>query len=236
MKDFRIRASGASKICTSKAKPNILPVGAKTYCEQWVKQQIYSRRKEFTSKYTIKGDMVEESSLPVIANYLGIEKLSKNDEYFENEFATGTPDALTDYIIDAKNSWDCFSFPLFDDEVPSDDNYWQGQVYMWLTGKQLAKFVYVLSDTPEKLIQQEAKSYCYKNGYDLSPEIVDEVRERMTYGNIDPKYKIKVFDVVRNDEDIKLIETRVLLCREYINSLTMPTSRVLSASKLLENG
>jgi hypothetical protein len=220
MKEFKIRASAGSKICTAKSKPNILPVGAKTYCEQWVKQQIYQRRKEFTSKFTAKGEMVELESFKTIGKHLKIELLVKNDEYFENDFASGSPDCLPgEIVIDAKNSWDCFSFPLFDDEIPNDDNYYQGQIYMWLTGLKMAKFVYVLSDTPEKLIQQEAKSYCYKAGYDLTPEIVDEMRERMTYANIPDEYKIKVFDVVRNDDDIEFIKQRVILCREYIKTL-----------------
>jgi hypothetical protein len=219
MKEFKIRASSASKICTVKNKPNILPAGAKTYCETWVKQQIYGRRKEFTSKYTEKGIEVELESFGVIAKHLNIE-VTKNDEYFENDFATGTPDIITpNFIVDAKNSWSCFTFPLFDDEIPKDDNYFQAQVYSWLTGINHSKFIYLLSDTPEKLIQQEAKSYCYKNGYDLTPEIVDEMREQMTYGNIAPEYKIKVFDVEESKEDIAFLEQRVLLCREYIKTL-----------------
>jgi len=219
MKEFRITASAASKICTVKGKPNILPAGAKTYCELWVKQQIYGRRKEFTSKQTEKGNIVEIASFEKIRQHFGLEKLDRNDEYFENEFATGTPDCITSFIIDAKNSWDCFSFPLFDDEIPSDDNYFQGQVYMWLTDLQMAQFVYVLSDTPEKLIHQEAKSYCYRNGIELSPEIVQEFKERMTYPNIDEKYKIKTFQVDRSDADIEFIKQRVLLCREYIKTI-----------------
>lgn len=197
-----------------------LPKGAKTYCELWVKQQIYKRKKEFTSKQTEKGNLVELDSFPRIAAHLKLESFDKNDEFFENDFMHGTPDiVLEEPVIDAKNSWDCFSFPLFDDEVPYDENYWQGQVYMELTGKKEALFVYVLSDTPEKLIINEAKSYCYRNGFEMSPEWVDEFRERMTYPTIDEKYKIKVFKVERNDADINAIAERVKMCRAYIATL-----------------
>lgn len=197
-----------------------LPAGAKTYCEMWLKQQLYARRREFTSKYTDKGNMVEEQSLETIRQFLGLEKLVKNDEYFDNEYSHGTPDVVeTAYLVDAKNSWDCFSFPLFDDEIPYDENYWQGQVYMALTGKPLVKFIYVLSDTPEKLIINEAKSYCWKNGFEMCPKFVDEFREKLTYPNVPAELKIKCFDVFRNNADIEKIKLRVDMCRHYIKSL-----------------
>jgi hypothetical protein len=41
----------------------------------------------------------------------------------------------------------------------------------------------------------------------------------MTYGDTPKKYKIKVFDVERNDAGIEEIKTRVKLCREYIQEL-----------------
>ena len=33
-----------------------LPAGAKTYCRTWLKEQLYDRRKGFSSKYTDKGN------------------------------------------------------------------------------------------------------------------------------------------------------------------------------------
>lgn len=199
------------------------PQGAKTYCELWLKQNIYQRRKEFTSKQTEKGNWVEEHSLGMIAKHLGLQELSKCDEYFENDFMTGNPDVLLDeFGIDAKNPWDCFTFPLFDDKLPEDDYFWQGQQYMALTGRNLWKFVYVLSDTPVHLIKNEARNYCYKNGVELCPEIMDEFTARMTYPDIPEQYKIKVFDVHRDENAIRRIEERVVLCRKYIKQLTQP--------------
>ena len=63
------------------------------------------------SKYIDKGNAVEVESLAFISKELDIPSLVKNEESFENGFLTGTPDAILDeYIIDVKNSWDCFSF------------------------------------------------------------------------------------------------------------------------------
>ena len=39
------------------------------------------------------------------------------------------------------------------------------------------------------------------------------------YDNLDAKYRIKVFEVERNDDDIQKIYDRVEECRSYINEL-----------------
>lgn len=197
-----------------------LPAGAKAYCEQWVKQQIYGRDKEFTSKYTSRGDASEWKALVDVGNYLGLGPLEKNEEYFEDEWTTGSPDALPEpFGVDTKCPWDCFTFPLFEETLPEDDYFWQGQVYMGLTGKKLFKFCYSLQDTPEPLIFQEAKKHCFNTGEEFGPQVVDEMRERLTYANIDPKYKTKVFDVHRDEEAITKIRYRVELCRQYIETI-----------------
>ena len=197
-----------------------LPAGAKSYCEKWLKEQIYGKKKEFTSKFTDKGNAVEHLAFDMIGRHLGVDAI-KNDVYYDNEFIEGTPDINTQELIDAKSSWDCFSFPLFEDEVPATDNYWQGQGYMDLTDKPNCKFVYVLCDTPESIIQREARNYCFNNGFEVTPEIMEEMRERLTYSGIDDKYKIKVFDIARNSDDIQKIYDRVKMCREYIKTIVV---------------
>lgn len=199
-----------------------LPAGARKVCELWVKQQLFSRRKEFTSKYTERGNASEAQAIEEICLHLGV-SAKKNDEYFSDEWTEGTPDAIPDgvnFLFDAKCPWDCFTFPHFEKELPEPDYKWQGQVYLSLVpGKEICKFVYKLIDTPENIVQQEAKTWCFKNGEMLRPEIVDEMRERLTYKNIDPKYKIKIFDVVKDDAAIKALHERVEMCREYIGTI-----------------
>ena len=93
-------------------KTDTISKTTKSYCQDWLKEQIYGRKKEFSSKYTDKGNEVEQDSLNYIAQNLGYDELIKNEKSFENDFLTGTPDAiLSDHLIDVKNSWDCYSFP-----------------------------------------------------------------------------------------------------------------------------
>ena len=213
MKEFKIRCSAIGKIMTNaRSKTETLSKTTIAYLEEWTKEQIYNRKKEVFSKYIDKGNAVELESLNFIKEYLEYESLEKNEEYFENGFLTGTPDAiLDDHIIDVKNSWDCFSFPLFFSSCPNKDYYYQAQGYMALTGLDKYKLIYTLMDTPEELIHREFFG-------DESTNLV-EFASKYKYNSIKPQYRIKVFEIYRNEEDIKNIYHRVEECREYINKL-----------------
>jgi hypothetical protein len=215
MKEFKIRCSAIGKIMTNaRSKTETLSKTTISYLEEWTKEQIYSRRKEIFSKYLDKGNAVEVDSLDFIKTHLNYKQLEKNEESFENDFLTGTPDAiLDDHIIDVKNSWDCFSFPLFFNSIPNKDYYYQAQGYMALTGIDRYKLIYTLMDTPEDLIQREYFG-------DQSTDLV-EFASKYKYSDIEPQYRIKVFDIYRNDEDIENIYNRVDECRQYINSLRL---------------
>lgn len=225
MKQFKIRASAASKIVTS---PNAteISVGAKTFCETWAKEQLYNRRKVFSSKYTDKGNVMEDNSIDTVAEHFNYGLLIKNEHELFNDFMTGTPDLiLPELIIDVKNSWDPFTFPLFDKKVKSD-YYWQGQVYMRLCNTKRFKLVYVLSDTPVHLIRKEAYWYAKDNGYeDLTEDLYREFEKRMTYSDVSMDLKIKSYDIELNMSDIELIEKQVIKCRNYIQTLCVKTPK-----------
>jgi hypothetical protein len=198
-----------------------LPETLKSYVKMWIKEQIYNTKYSFSSKYTEKGLITEDDSIDFVAEYLKYGMLIKNEQYYENDFLTGTPDIITnDEVIDLKNSWDCFTFPLFSNNVPNQDYYYQLQGYMSLTCLKKAKLIYVLSDTPSNLIEREAYFYCKNNGFDeLDMDIYKEFEQRMTFKNIPDKLKIKVFEIERDDQVINDINNRVVLSREYIKSL-----------------
>lgn len=216
MKEFKIRASASGKIMGIKA----LGKTGETYCENWLKEQLYKRRIEFSNKYTDKGLIMEDNSIDFVADQLGYGFLAKNEQYFENDFFTGTPDIiLKDHVIDVKNSWDFSTFPLFDKEVPNSDYYFQAQVYMELVGVDSYKLIYVLSDTPLNIIEREARSYCYKLGYDFDDEILEQFIKKMTYSDVDNNLKIKVFEIKKDVEVIEKMKIRVLECRNYLKTL-----------------
>lgn len=210
MKQFKIRASKAGVLMGVKG----LGKTGESYLQEWIKEQLYARKKSFSNKYTEKGLIMEDDSLDFIADELSYGLLIKNEQYFENEFFCGTPDViLKDHIIDVKNSFDCFTFPLFEDELPNKDYYWQAQIYMDLVGVDKYKVIYTLMDTPEHLIEKEFK---WNNSMQLDYE---QFKNDYIYNSIDAKYRIKIFEIERNQADIDKLKERVIESRNYINNL-----------------
>jgi hypothetical protein len=86
---------------------------------------------------------------------------------------------------------------------------------MSLTGRKRYSLVYVLSDTPFHLIEKEAYWYANNNGMELD-DVIEEFIAKMTYPDIEDKYKIKVYEFDYDQSVIDELEKRVKACREYI--------------------
>lgn len=198
LETFKCRASAAGKLMTNpRNKADLLSQTTKSFVEEWIKQQIYGYRKEITSKEMNKGIIFEDTAIDKAIEWLDLPFAIKNTERFTDEFFTGEPDLiLPDEVIDIKNSWDCFTFPLFEKEIPTDDYFYQVQVYMYLTGKRKARVVYILLETPETY-NEPAKSY----------------------DHVDKKYKIKEFAFDYKPEVIDKLKERIINIRKYINEL-----------------
>lgn len=226
VKKFKIRCSAIGQIMgeprnKKDREAGLLSQTAKTYCEKWLKEQLYNKRKNISSKYFTKGNIVEQDSLDFIADQLGLGMLLKNEVRKSNEYMEGECDAIiTELIIDAKNSWDHDTFPLFATEPPDTNNVWQLQGYLELFDRPKGKVIYVLSDTPEHLIRKEAYYHCRDLGYEeLDDDIFDKFLANMTYGDVPDNLKIKIFSFDRNQEDIEKIKQQVGKCRIYIKEL-----------------
>jgi hypothetical protein len=216
-----------------KANPE-LPQGAKTYAEKWFKEQLYMRRKKFTSKYTSKGNIVEDDSIKYIKEYLDLGFAVKNELFFSNTFCCGTPDViLVEEVIDAKNSYDFDTFPLFEEKIDAR-YFWQGQGYMILTGARKYRLVYTLMDMPEKLVRAEAamrfkfadniesfenNETIYKKSFD---EICEEIRIQHAYSGLPDGLRIKVYEFEYEEECEMLIKQRVELVQKYIDEVLVP--------------
>ena len=217
IKEFKISASHCHEIMGVKG----LGKTGENYLKTWYLSKKYNRKKEFFSKFVEKGLSVEYKGIEMLSNLQGMD-LSKNEEWFENDFMGGFPDVIYNGIVfDIKSSWNIFTFPFFDKELPNKDYYWQLQVYMAATGLSKASIVYCLIDTPKPLIQQELKKLYFQSGgqsEDWTPETYKELEINYQFNDIPESERIKEFEVLRNDKDIELIKTRVLECREYIKN------------------
>lgn len=194
-----------------------LPAGAKTYCRTWLKEQLYDRRKGFTSKYTDKGNTCEDDSIKFLNEYFLVE-MEKNEVFFLNDFMQGTPDIITKpRIWDVKNSWEPDTFPLFDTK-PDKGYWWQLQGYMGLLDKHHARLVYTLMDAPADLITDEARRASYKSNK-TADELLEYYTAQMTYSDVDTELRIKYFDFDRDDKAIEEIKVRVKMCQTYVDEL-----------------
>jgi hypothetical protein len=193
----------------------------KTLLEEWVNQFVYSRRSEFSSKYTDKGNLVEDDAIVYAMGHVKqIGLASKNEVKFSDEHIQGSPDIITDtHIFDIKSSWSHDTFPLYDEELPESDYAWQVLGYMALAGKQAGAVVFCLMSMPEELIRKEAK---WKLGYDYDEEKYQEFADAFRYDDLPAYLRIRQFTVSYDEEKIEAIRKRVEECRWYIQNVIVP--------------
>ena len=197
--NFKIRASASGKIMTNaRSKSELLSETTKTYVKEWLIEKIYGIRKEIKSKYLTKGLKLEDTAIDKAIEWLDLPFTLKNEKFFEDDFFCGTPDLIVnDVVYDIKCSWDAFTFPLFETEIPNKDYFYQLQVYMHLTGCKKAVLTYVLLNTPEELTYED------KHNYD----------------NMDKKNRIKTFEFDYSEEVIADLQQRVTNIREYLKTI-----------------
>lgn len=200
MKEFKARASASGKLMTKpRAKTETLSETTKTYLKEWAIEEIYAVKKEIKSKQISKGIQLEDEAIDKAIAWLDLPFTLKNEQYFEDDHFTGTPDLITaDEILDIKCSWSPFTFPLFENDIPTKDYEYQVQVYMHLTGKKKARVVYMLLNTPEELAP-------YETAY--------------TFDHMDKEYRVKDFAFEYDENVIIELQAKVIEGREYLKSI-----------------
>jgi hypothetical protein len=205
-----------------------ITAGMKTHCKKWKKEQIFGRRKELDNKYVEKGNACEDKAIELV-NTLYSETYSKNEVYLENDYMTGTCDINADCIRDIKCSWEPETFPYFDDK-PDSRYIYQVQGYMELYAKPYAFVDYVLVNAPFNLLTKEAKAMEWRKNISFD-EAFFKVCDRLTYDEeylkaserkepvLKLEQRIKSFRIDRRSSIIREVERRVIMCREYIETL-----------------
>lgn len=219
---MKVRASQIGKIMATPRKAGeVLSETAKTYVHDLVLEEKYGIKKEFSSRYTDKGNEVEEIGIALVNEVLNYKFIYKNYEFFENEWVKGTPDVNTEEVLlDVKCSWDATTFPFFDTEVPNKDYFYQLQGYMWLTGKQESILAYCLINTPFQMVEDEIRRAHWKfNLIEENTELRKEVESKHVFDHIPEHKRVKYWFIRRDESVIEKIKERVELCREYYNLL-----------------
>ena len=219
---MKIRCSAIGKIMTSpKSKGEVLSQTTKTYLQELAIEEIYGIRKEFSSRYTDKGNEVEDLSIALCNDVLDIGFIYKNEEHFTNDWITGTPDVNTsEVLLDVKSSYDATTFPFFDLELTNKSYFYQMQGYMYLTGKEESLLCYCLIDTPLQIVEDEIRREHWKASLiEESLDLRAFVQAKHTFGHIQKEKRLKTFKIAKDENVIEDIKTRIEQCREYYNNL-----------------
>jgi hypothetical protein len=205
----------------ARSKSEVLSKTCKSYLEELALEEVYGIRKEFSSRYTDKGNEVERESIDLAQDVLDMGFMYKNTEFFENDFLTGTPDVNTDTcLLDVKSSYDASTFPFFAEEIPNKDYMYQLQGYMALTGKRKSILAYCLVNTPYDIVEDEIRRAHWKHHLiDESDELRAEVEAKHVFDHIPMEKRIKTFDVRYDKDIVKAIYDRVKECRVYYDQV-----------------
>jgi hypothetical protein len=220
---MKIRCSALGRLMTApRNKTELLSQTAKSYIQELVLEHKYGIKKEFSSRYTDKGLQCEDEAITLVNDVLGLGFIFKNEEHFQNDWITGTPDVNTnDILLDVKCSYEASTFPFFETEIPTPAYFFQLQGYLWLTGKTEALLCYCLINTPIEIVEDEVRREHWKHKViDEDLEIRDFVQKKHNFDQIPDNRKVKVFKVERDETIIWAIQEKVEEARIYYNLLS----------------
>ncbi len=211
----------------------------------------YKRREEINNKFLTKGDLGEEDSVTLLSRVTK-RLFKKNVIRMANEYVTGEWDLQIDSngvlieTIDTKTSWSAHTFFRAQSEI-KPMYYWQGVVYMWLTGALKHTVAYCLVNGLASAIMDEKRKLSFKTGmmdqhgnetekfisqckqieinhiFDLelfrSHNPYFEFHNDLSEWAYDIPMSERVFTITfdRNDDDIERLKKRIIDCRAHMN-------------------
>lgn len=173
-------------------KPGELSQTCKTFLHEWYAND----NEQFRSKYTDKGEMVEDDLIDFMASQLGLGLAEKNRISLSDEFFTGTCDVdYTDAIIDVKASWNKKTLHQQILDGMDSDYEWQLQGYCHLYKKPKGILFFGLMDTP--------------------PDV--NYGDEVIYSDLPENERWVAYQTEYSAERIELVKLKVLQCRDYLN-------------------
>jgi hypothetical protein len=204
-----------------------LSATAKTMIEETFLQLEYGARKPVVTREMIKGHLNESEAIRVLDKVMPIDayrKLYTGQRKFNDYFIGSCDIPLPDAVEDIKNSYDLTTFFKVRESTIPATYYAQGQVYMDLWGVDTFRLCYVLTSTPEELIQEEEKSFFFKYGSDESEDYLqacEQIRSIHEVDHIPAEHRVKVFTFPRDEEYLTELKSRVEKAREYYATLKL---------------
>ena len=191
--------------------------------------QIYTeettgRVKDIESVYLEKGLATEEKSITLYSLRTGT-MYRKNKERVSNGFLIGEidfDDEEKDMVIDAKSSFDIFSFDATIAKAMGNNYWWQLQAYMWLKNRRNGRLAYCLNNTPKDILDKLEKRmrYNFVGTEEEWQEAVEMLKFKHTYDDLPLERRIRIYDIERDDEKIELVKAYIPHFREYLKNIT----------------
>lgn len=192
----------------------------KSRLSQIYTEETTGRKKMIGSMYMDKGIMTEEES---ITNYslLTSTMYRKNKERISNGYVTGEldfDDPEKDMTIDAKGSWDLFTFDATVAKAMGNNYWWQGQMYMWLKNRKRHRVFYSLNNTPTEILNKlESRLF---NSFIGTPEEykleLEKLRHNHIFDDLPLERKSRVYTIERDDDAIDQAKVMITHFRKYL--------------------
>lgn len=218
------RCSQLGNLMTApRSKSEVLSETAKTLVQDMFKEKELGIYKEFSSRYTDKGNQNEDLAIELASEVLDWNWVLKNEEKFKNDYIVGTPDLINDTLLaDIKCSWSGATFPMFDTELKNKAYYWQLLGYMWLTGHKQAELVYCLTNTPIEIVESEVRKEHWKLCLIEEDLLVREAVESLhNFDHIPNEMKVKRFIVEYDEKAIEQLKEKIEVARAYYQELLL---------------
>lgn len=217
------------RLIAKRDAPPGLSKGAKTNVETVFNEDKFQFRKQISSKYIQKGLMMEDKAIALVADFLGLQSIEKNETHYTNEFVQGTPDAIArlgfgeGFQFDIKNVYYPDRLDGFTEKL--DPIYdWQGKAYNWMLGFEHGFCIKILQNPPKELLEIEVKSLWKEAGRgwneDIPQSFYDEVAEYFNFeARLPLEDRIRIFKMSTTKEDIEQMTNAVVLAREHYATL-----------------
>ena len=117
---------------------------------------------------------------------------------------------------------------MLDEELENKNYYWQVLAYMdLLPNVERCKVIYVLNDTPDEIIYDEKRRVSWQLGlinedlkFDLPEDLEFEIERNLLYSDIPENARVKEFEVIKDDADIKMMHEMIKLSRNFLSELS----------------
>lgn len=223
------QAEELKELIEKKNKPFELSETAKTFIQGcWLINE-YGYKEPFVTKETLKGNMMENDSIKLAVDVLGIKDwVSSNKKRKSNEYFTGEWDAVVESLDEVWEIKTCFNLRTYMNKKNVEDAHkTQVNIYGDLLEKKKLSVIYCLVKTPPILMEEIIKSFWFKFGCDDENLDYQKIRVQLMHNNdiidsIPKEQRIKKFNIDWDEEQMNELKNRIDgPAQDYYHTITI---------------